>query len=603
MNDSRVVPEPHDSTVPCPRADPATGRDAWWRHAVIYQIYVPSFADGDGDGFGDLPGIADRLDHVAELGADAVWLTPFYASPMADGGYDVADYRAVDPRFGTLEDADRLLAQAHGLGLRVIMDLVPNHTSDQHAWFRQALAAPSGSRERARYVFRDGRDAGAAPPTDWQSVFGGPAWEPVGDGQWYLHLFAPQQPDLNWDNPEVVEEFHAILRFWLDRGVDGFRFDVCHGMAKELTGPLRDLGPDQVHHKIVGVGWEGTHPFWDREEVHELLRGFRRVMDGYWPPRVGVAESWAGLERRALYTRPDELHQAFNFDFLGSTWDAASLRATIDRSLALAAAHGAAPTWVLSNHDVVRHPSRLALPPGADPEEWLRCDGTAPRLDAACVERRARAAVLLLLALPGAVYLYQGEELGLPEVADLPPEALRDPVSRRSSGARKGRDGCRVPLPWQPSGPSYGFGPGAGPAWLPQPECFGPLSVASQRGEAGSMLSLYRRALRVRAAVAPDEQLVWNPQPAPGILDFTVGPLRCVVNLGPADVPLPGDAERLLDGRTAPTALTSVPPDTAVWLAAGARDRTHDCRDRIHDRRDRAQDRTRGHGRDRQEPA
>ncbi|UNT00073.1 glycoside hydrolase family 13 protein [Streptomyces tubbatahanensis] len=559
-------------TTPAPPSSPAPA-GSWWRDAVIYQIYVRSFSDSDGDGLGDLPGITARLDHVADLGADAVWLTPFYASPMADGGYDVADYRAVDPRFGTLQDADRLLARAHALGLRVLMDIVPNHTSETHTWFRQALASAPGSRERARYVFRDGRDGGQAPPTDWRSVFGGPAWERTGDGQWYLHLFAPQQPDLNWNNPEVVAEFHDVLRFWLDRGVDGFRFDVCHGMAKDLTEPLRDLGPDQTHHKIVGQGWDGAHPFWDRDEVHDLLRGFRRVTDAYTPPRLGVAESWAGLERRALYTRPDELHQAFNFDFLGATWDAAALRTTIDRSLTLAAAHGAAPTWVFSNHDVIRHASRLALPPGTDEEEWLRLGGAAPHLPAGAVRDRARAAALLLLALPGAAYLYQGEELGLPEVADLAWEALADPVSRRSGGERKGRDGCRVPLPWDPGGPSYGFGPGPEPAWLPQPDTFGPLSVASQRADPGSTLHLYRRALRLRREAGPGESLVWSARAPADVLDFTVGPLRCVVNLGAEEVPLHGDAEPLLSSAGRRGATSCLPPDAAVWLAAdpGAR--------------------------------
>jgi alpha-glucosidase len=544
---------------------------AWWRNAVVYQIYVRSFADGDGDGIGDLPGITAHLDHVAGLGADAVWITPFYPSPMADGGYDVADYRDVDPRLGTLADADALLARAHALGLRVIVDIVPNHTSDRHAWFQEALAAPPGSAARARYVFRDGRAGPGGrelPPTDWQSVFGGPAWQQVPDGQWYLHLFAPEQPDLDWSHPEVVAEFHAILRFWLDRGVDGFRFDVAHGMAKDLAAPLRDLGPHQVHHSIVGEGWEGRHPFWDRDEVHLLLRGFRSVTDSYEPPRATVAESWAALDRRALYTRPDELHQAFNFDFLKSRWDAGELRATVDRTLALARTTGAAPTWVLSNHDVIRHASRLALPDGTDPETWLASGGTRPPVDAVRAARRARAAALLLLALPGAAYLYQGEELGLPEVADLPEEVLRDPVRWRSGGARKGRDGCRVPLPWTPDGPSHGFGPG--PGWLPQPAAFGGLSVAAQEADPASTLHLYRAALRLRRTVPADAPLTWVPDADPALLDFTVGPLRCVVNPGPDPVPLPGRSPLLLSRAPEAGGTGVLPPDTAAWFAADA---------------------------------
>ncbi|MET8473119.1 alpha-amylase family glycosyl hydrolase [Streptomyces sp. NPDC006422] len=541
--------------------------DPWWRSAVIYQIYVRSFADSDGDGIGDLPGITARLPHVADLGADAVWLTPFYPSPMRDGGYDVADHRDVDPRFGTLADADELLARAHTLGLRVIIDIVPNHTSDQHCWFQGALAAEPGSPARARYVFRDGRGAdGTEPPTDWQSVFGGPAWTRVPDGQWYLHLFDTTQPDLDWTHPEVVAEFHDVLRFWLDRGVDGFRFDVAHGMAKDLAAPLRDLGPDQVHHRIVGDGWHGSHPFWDRDEVHELLRGFRRVTDSYAPPRVTVAESWAALDRRGHYVRPDELHQAFNFDFLGTDWDGGTLRATIDRSLALAAEAGAAPTWVLSNHDVVRHSSRLALPPGTDIESWLWSGGTEPHVPPATATRRARAAALLLLALPGAAYLYQGEELGLPEVADLPAAVLQDPVHHRSAGARKGRDGCRVPIPWEREGPSYGFGPAA--SWLPQPQSFAALSVEAQRDDPTSTLSLYREALGLRRALlTADTALTWNSAEADPVLDFTVGALRCVANPTPEPALLPFTPETppALTSLPLPPTARLLPPDATVW--------------------------------------
>ncbi|MGI5397433.1 glycoside hydrolase family 13 protein [Streptomyces sp. CA-251251] len=535
---------------------------AWWRNAVVYEVYVRSYADGDGDGVGDLPGITARLDHIADLGADAVWLTPFYRSPMADGGYDVSDFRDVDPLFGTLADFDALLARAHDLGLKVVIDVVPNHTSSQHRWFRQALAAPPGSPARARYVFRDGRDGGALPPTDWQSVFGGPAWQRVPDGQWYLHLFAPEQPDLDWSHPEVVAEFHDVLRFWLDRGVDGFRFDVAHGMAKDLAEPLRNLGPDQVHHSIVGDGWEGRHPFWDREEVHAVLRGFRETVDAYRPPRVTVAESWAALDRRTLYTRPDELHQAFNFDFLNAAWNAHALRATIDRSLALARTTGAAPTWVLSNHDVVRHASRLMLPPGTDADAWLRTGGAEPSVDPEAARRRARAAALLMLALPGAAYLYQGEELGLPEVADLRDAVLRDPVRHRSGGRRKGRDGCRVPLPWTSDAPSYGFGTAA--PWLPQPSSFAGLSVEAQERDSGSTLRLYREALHIRRSVPADSPLVWN-QGGADVLDFTVGTLRCVSSLHTAHVPLPSGSVPLL--ASAPVSPGStLPPDTTVWF-------------------------------------
>ncbi|MGW2477231.1 glycoside hydrolase family 13 protein [Streptomyces sp. NPDC001665] len=543
--------------------------EQWWRTAVVYQIYVRSFSDSDGDGLGDLPGITARLPHIADLGADAVWITPFYRSPMHDGGYDVADHRAVDPRFGTLDDADDLIRRAHELRLRVIIDIVPNHTSDQNSWFQEALSAPPGSRARSRYVFRDGGGDGTVPPTDWQSVFGGPAWRRVPDGQWYLHLFGPHQPDLDWSHPEVRADFEGILRFWLDRGVDGFRFDVAHGMAKDLADPLRDLGPDQVHHRIVGDGWQGDHPFWDRDDVHALLRGFRRVTDAYTPPRATVAESWAALDRRALYTRPDELHQAFNFDFLNTPWQADALRATIDRSLALAAGTGAAPTWVLSNHDVVRHASRLALPSGVDPDDWLLTDGRTPSIDSGSAARRARAAALLLLALPGAAYLYQGEELGLPEAADLPEDVLQDPVHDRSRGRRKGRDGCRVPLPWATTGPSLGFGPG--PAWLPQPASYQPLSVEAQHRDPDSMLALYRRALALRrtytsAGTDTDAPLRWHSGSVPGVLDFHAGGLRCVVNLSHEPVRLPTDHTPLLTSTLADAPEDGLLPDEAAWL-------------------------------------
>jgi alpha-glucosidase len=551
---------------------PASDGEPWWRHAVIYQIYVRSFADSDGDGVGDLPGATSRLAHVAALGADAVWLTPFYRSPMADGGYDIADHRDVDPVFGTLADAEDLVAEAHRLGLRVIVDVVPNHTSDQHPWFREALASAPGSPARARYIFRDGRGPdGSLPPSDWQSVFGGSAWQRTADGQWYLHLFAPEQPDLDWSHPEVRADFESILRFWLDRGVDGFRIDVAHGMAKDLVEPLRDLGPDQVHHGIVGAGANGGHPLWDRDEVHDILRGWRALLDTYEPPRAAVAESWAEGPRRVLYTRPDELHQAFNFDFLQAPWEAAGLRRVIDTSLAAAHAVGAAPTWVLSNHDVVRHASRLALPPHTDPNAWLLSGGTQPQLDSATVRRRARAAALLLLALPGAAYLYQGEELGLPEVAELPDGVLQDPVRVRSRGARKGRDGCRVPIPWQRSGPSLGFGSVA--PWLPQPADWPERSVAAQSDDPDSVLSLYRAALGLRRRYGGDGDLAWlESDSATGALAFRRDTgLVCAVNLGSRALPLPAGDVLLASGHLDkdPSGRQVIPADTAVWLLSG----------------------------------
>ncbi|MEU5095914.1 glycoside hydrolase family 13 protein [Streptomyces sp. NPDC020996] len=537
----------------------------WWRQAVVYQVYPRSFADADGDGLGDLGGITQRLAHLAALGVDALWLSPFYPSELADGGYDVVDHRDVDPRLGTLDDFGAMVAEAHRLGLKVLVDLVPNHTSHRHRWFQEALAAGPDSPARDRYVFRDGRGAhGELPPSDWQSVFGGSAWQRVPDGQWYLHLFAPEQPDLNWSHEEVREDFRTTLRFWSDRGVDGFRVDVAHALAKDLSEPLRDLGDlPRVAEEALLRTEPGSHPYWDRDEVHEIYRDWRTILDAYRPPRAAVAEAWVPDARRALYARPDELGQAFNFEYLQAPWDADELRRVIASSLRTAGTVGASATWVLSNHDVVRHASRLMLPPGTDENAWLLSGGHAPAVDGAAGLRRARAATLLMLALPGSAYLYQGEELGLPEVADLPAEVLHDPIWEQTGHVRKGRDGCRVPLPWTTTGPSYGFGPGR--AWLPQPPGFAAYSVEAQDGAEGSTLELYRRALRLRRKLLDGESLTWAQDAPDGVLHFTrCDGWRCVTNLSATAVRLP-PGEVLLS--SAPVEDGRLDPDTTVWLA------------------------------------
>ena len=541
--DPRLTAEPAVE----PAAEPA--EEPWWRTAVIYQVYIRSFADADGDGVGDLAGIRSRLPYLVDLGVDALWITPFYPSPMADGGYDVADYRDIDPLFGELAEAEKLVEEAHTLGLRIIVDLVPNHTSDQHAWFQAALRAAPGSPERGRYLFRDGRGPGGdQPPTDWLSVFGGPAWERVPDGQWYLHLFAPEQPDLDWTNPEVVEEFHSVLRFWLDRGVDGFRIDVAHGLAKDPAMP--DVGEDAED--ILEPTTRLDHPFWDRDEVHEVYRGWRQVVEEYDGERMLVGEAWVATpERRAGYVRADELHTAFNFDFVRAEWDAAALREVIDQCLAADSAVGAPTTWVLANHDVTR--------------EVTRYGGGGRGL------ARARAAALLMLALPGGAYVYQGEELGLEEVTDLPEELLADPTWERSGHTVRGRDGCRVPIPWTPDGPSLGFGPGD--PWLPQPAHWDRLSVGAQDGTEGSTLELFRTALRLRRELLESSapaSMRWLDSPATALVfrrDAGAGPVVCAVNLGRGSLPLPEHEEVLL--ASGPLEDAALPGDTAVWLRLG----------------------------------
>ncbi|MET0526179.1 MAG: glycoside hydrolase family 13 protein [Nocardioides sp.] len=516
---------------------------AWWRHAVVYQVYVRSFADSDGDGIGDLPGITDRLPYLRDLGVDAVWITPFYTSPQRDHGYDVADYCDVDPLFGTLDDADTLLARAHELGLRVIVDLVPNHTSSEHPWFREALAAEPGSDARARYLFRTGRAGGDEPPNNWRSVFGGPAWTRVGDtDQWYLHLFDTTQPDLDWTHPDVVALFDDVLRFWLERGADGFRVDVAHGMVKEAQ--LRD----QVVTAAERAAAETTEmldvpyadePMWDQPGVHEIYRRWHRILSEYDGDRIGVAEAWTrSAAATASYVRGDELHQAFNFHWLLAGWSAAELGRVVEETLTAHAEVNGVPTWVLSNHDVPRHATRYG--------------GGAVGL------ARARAATLVSLALPGSAYLYQGEELGLEDV-EVAPEHRQDPSWFRTG--KLSRDGCRVPIPWSGDRPPYGFGPGSGQPWIPQPDDWGALSVAAQQADPDSTLAFYRRALAARRKHAADAGEVVVEVDADA-LTLSRGELTVVLNCGTTPVPM--RAGELLIA-SAPVDDT-VPPDTAVWL-------------------------------------
>ncbi len=525
----------------------SSGPRNWWRNAVIYQVYPRSFADANGDGTGDLAGVRSRLPYLARLGVDALWFTPWYRSPQNDGGYDVADYRDIDPVLGTVEDAEALIAEALEMGIRTIVDIVPNHVSSEHEWFAEALAAAPGDPARDRFWFRDGRgESGELPPTEWTSSFSGPAWSRLDDGQWYLHLFAPEQPDLNWSHPDVVAEHEAVLRFWYDRGVAGVRIDSASMLVKD---------PDLPE---VGDHEPGGHPHNDRDGVHDIYRRWRKIADSYAQPRVLVGEVWLPeADRFARYLRDDEMHMAFNFDFMTRGWDAETLRESIETTLATHRDVGAPPTWVLSNHDITRPVTRYGRRDSSFSFETKRF-GTPTDLERGA--RRARAAALLTAALPGVLYVYQGDELGLPEVEDLPAEVREDPMHHRSGGVDPGRDGCRVPLPWTSGGKAFGFG---GPPWLPQPADWGRYAVESQLADPDSTLSLYRRVIGLRRELR-DADFAWIPTD-PQVLAFRRGEdLTCVVNFGDAPAALPDHAEaliasaRLEDGR--------LPGDAAVWL-------------------------------------
>jgi alpha-glucosidase len=561
-----------------------SGENAWWRDAVIYQVYPRSFADSDGDGLGDIPGIVNRIDYLHNLGVDAVWVSPFYQSPLKDGGYDVTDYRMVDTRLGTVADLANLIDAAHQRDMKVFMDIVPNHTSDQHEWFQEVLHSEPGSPAWDRYVIKEGKGVNhELPPTNWESVFHGAAWSPLvlANGEktkyWYLHIFDSSQPDLNWENSEVREEFLSILKFWFDLGIDGFRIDVAHGMIKDRNYP--DIDYSEVKEReLLGVPILNS-PFWDQDGVHDIYREWRKLSDSYNPPRVFCGETWAPTpERLALYQRPDELHTSFNFDYLRAGFEAPKLKESIDSTLANHRKVGAPPTWVLSNHDIVRHATRLAPGQSDHPTTMPTPENAVRGLS------RARAATLFTLGLPGSTYLYQGEELGLPEVLDLPPDARQDPIWIRSNGTDIGRDGCRVPIPWSGDIPSFGFGPGE-QSWLPQPPEWASLSVQAQESD-DTTLNFYRSAL-ARRRIEPttgDGDLIWRTADFTDRDDILVYtrphpqlPLTCVLNTGEDNLTLPpelgveilqasgpdvaivdsGDGEHLVVG-----------PETAIWIRA-----------------------------------
>ena len=528
--------------------------DDWWRTASIYQIYIRSFADNSGDGVGDIAGIRSRLPYLADLGVDALWLNPWYVSPMADAGYDVADYRDIDPLFGTLAEAEELIAAIHDHGMRIIVDLVPNHCSDQHPWFQAALTDPA---MRDRFWFRPGRgEHGELPPNNWQSNFGGSAWTRVGaTGPWYLHLFAPEQPDWNWSSPAVQAEFESILRFWLDRGVDGFRIDVAHSLVKEPQLP--DLVPD------VPV------PYEDQPGVHDIYRSWRRIANEYGA--IFVGEIWVSTPLQLTrYLRPDELHTAFNFKFLECAFDPTAMRQVIDETLATHRTVGAPPTWVLSNHDVTRAVTRYGRIDTSF-DGGARQHGSPVDLDLGV--RRARAAAMLTFSLPGDVYIYQGDELGLAEVEDIPESMLQDPVWKRSGHTDRGRDGCRVPMPWSGAEPPFGFAPDGTAPWLPQPLAWKSLTVEAESNEPASTLSLYRAALALRrsmlisraegAADSWTDEIEWLDA-GDGTLAFRRGDFTCVVNFAAAPFSIHGYGQVVLSSEPLTDAV--LPPATCAWL-------------------------------------
>ena len=516
----------------------------WWSSAVFYQIYPRSFADTNGDGVGDIDGVTAHLDHLVRLGIDAIWLSPVTVSPMADHGYDVADPRDIDPLFGGMAAIERLIEAAHERGIKITMDVVPNHTSSAHPWFQAALDAGPGTDARERYYFRDGRGPdGALPPNNWTSVFGGSAWqrviEPDGNpGQYYLHLFDAEQPDLNWEHPEVFDDFEKTLRFWLERGVDGFRIDVAHGMAKPAGLP-------DAMDNVKVLSHSDDDPRFNHPSVHEIHRGIRKIVDNY-PDAVTIGEVWVMDNTLwAEYLRPDELHLGFNFRLTKIDFDAGEIRGAIENSLVATGLQNAVPTWTLSNHDVGR--------------EVTRYGGGEVGL------RRARAMTMLMLALPGSVFIYNGEELGLPDVLDLPDEALQDPTWERSGHAERGRDKCRVPLPWSGDAPPFGFST-ASDTWLPMPADWAGLTVEKQSADPASTLSFFRKAVELRRERANFDgfDIEWLTAPADALIFRRgSGGLVCALNTGKRPLTLPAGqlvlaSVPLVDGR--------LPTDGAAWL-------------------------------------
>lgn len=518
----------------------------WWRGAVIYQVYPRSFQDSDGDGIGDLKGITARLDHIASLGVDAIWVSPFFKSPMADMGYDVSDYRDVDPMFGTLGDFDALLARAHELGLRIIIDQVLSHTSDQHGWFRESRASRANPKADW-YVWADPKPDGTAP-NNWLSIFGGPAWEWDGTRmQYYMHSFLISQPDLNFHSSEVRDELIDAMRFWLDRGVDGFRLDACNHYFHDAR--LRDNPPAP---RMAAHDIPETNPYGFQEHVYDktqpenlsFLKRVRSLLEEY-PGTVAVGEVGDGDRSPTtvgLYTSGgDTLHFCYTFDLFGTEFTPRVFRETVTKFLD-ASADGWV-CWALSNHDVMRHVSRFAQP-GDD------------------LARIARLSIAILVALRGTICIYQGEELALPE-AEVAFEDLRDPYGIRFWPSFKGRDGCRTPMPWSSGDPQAGFS--TGKPWLPIPDTHKARAVDIEEADPRAVLHFYRQALAFRrgskALQCGDIAFIDTEEE---ILAFTrstgADTLLCLYNMSrePTDWPLPPDyATALVERLSAPGITTN----------------------------------------------
>jgi len=559
---------------------------SWWRQAAIYQIYPRSFKDSNGDGLGDIKGITSKIDYLSSLSLDAVWLSPFFPSALVDGGYDVDDYRDVDPKLGTLADFDEMLAKLHDAGIRIFVDIVPNHSSNLHLWFKEAIAAEPGSAARNRYIFRDGKGAnGELPPTDWPSHFAPSAWtheSKMGGkhNQWYCHLFAPEQPDWNWDNPEIEADFLKTLKFWADRGVDGFRIDVAHAMKKDLSEPLKSQ-PRYASHKELDQA-KGTNVLFDRNEVHEVFKTWRNLFNQYDPPRVAVAEANVSAEALVKYASTEELGQSFNFELLEANFNAYDFKTIIDRAINSSKKNGSSTTWCLNNHDQMRPATKFGLLPTVDRVRWRNSNGTTSPLDVKLGTQSAIAGSMLIMALPGCTYIYQGEELGLHEVTDIPEDQIQDPQYLRNLKVDKGRDGCRVPLPWTKTGSSFGFG--AAGAHLPQPKNFGDYSVEVESADPTSPLSIFRKALALRKELLAPEEITWHETGDSNVLHFSrPNGLNCITNFGRnyynfdavlksggevihSSAPLAKAGVYLVHG--VETTGNDLPPATTVWVKA-----------------------------------